>query len=387
VEVEYVAGIGFAARRAAQQKRHLAVGDRLLGEVIVNDDRVHAVVAEELANRAPGKRGEELHWRRVRRGGCDDDGIFERAVLLQHLDELRNRRTLLSDGDVDALKLLVFVITLVQRFLIEDGVERDCGLAGLAVADDELALAAADRDHRVDRLEPGRHRFAHRLARNDPGRLDVDTGASCGVDRSLAVDRIAERIDDAAEKLLTDRHIDDRPGALDRLPFLDLAVRAENDDADIVALKVQRHAARAIFELDHLAGLDLVETVSARDAVADAQDLTDLGDLRFRAEVGDLALEDRGNFCGADIHQPTSFMATRIALSLVFSEPSTIRDPSLTIRPPMIDGSSFKSRSTCRPPEAARSDSLSAATLASVRAAALVTSARVTPRCASYSLR
>src|SRR5208283_6181521 len=99
VEVEYVARVGFAARRPPQQKRHLAVGDRLLGEVIVNDDRVHAVVAEELANRAPGKRGEELHWRRVRRGGGDDDGIFERAVLFQHLDELRNRRTLLSDSD------------------------------------------------------------------------------------------------------------------------------------------------------------------------------------------------------------------------------------------------------------------------------------------------
>ena len=109
------------------------------------------------------------------------------------------------------------------------------------------------------------------LRGNDAGRLDVDAGALCGVDRALAVDRVAERVDDAAEKLLADRHVDDRAGALDRLAFLDLAVRAENDDADVVGLEVQRHAARAVLELDHLAGLDLVEAVGAGDAVADAQ--------------------------------------------------------------------------------------------------------------------
>ena len=338
MQIEHVAGIGFAARRAAQQQRHLAIGDRLLREIVVNDDRVHAVVAEELAHRAAGERREELHRRRVGGGGGDDDRIFERAVLLQHLDELGDRRALLSDRDIDAIELLAFVVALVQRLLVEDGVERDRGLAGLAVADDQLALAAADRDHRVDRLEAGRHRLAHRLARNDAGRLDVDAGALGGVDRALAVDRVAERVDDAAEQLLADRHVDDRAGALDRLAFLDLAVGAENDDADVVALEVQRHAARAVLELDHFAGLDLVEAVGAGDAVADAQHLADLGDFGLGAEIGDLALEDRGNFCGADIHQPTSFMARRIALSLVLSEPSTMREPSLTIRPPMIDG-------------------------------------------------
>ena len=35
---------------------------------------------------------------------------------------------------------------------------RHGGLAGLAVADDQLALAATNRDQRVDRLEAGLHR-------------------------------------------------------------------------------------------------------------------------------------------------------------------------------------------------------------------------------------
>src|ERR1043165_3279514 len=39
--------------------------------------------------------------------------------------------------------------------LVDDGVDRDRRLAGLAVADDQLALAAADGDHGVDGLEAG----------------------------------------------------------------------------------------------------------------------------------------------------------------------------------------------------------------------------------------
>ena len=37
------------ARRAAQQQRHLAVGPGLLGQVVVNDERILAAVAEVLA--------------------------------------------------------------------------------------------------------------------------------------------------------------------------------------------------------------------------------------------------------------------------------------------------------------------------------------------------
>ncbi len=174
VQIEHVARIGFAARRAAQQQRHLAIGDGLLGQIVIDDDGVHAVVAEILAHGAAGERRQELHRRRIGGGGGDDDRVFQRALLFEHLHELRDGRALLPDRDIDAVELDLLVGRLVERLLVEDGVERDRGLAGLAVADDQLALAAADRDQRVDRLEAGRHRLVHRLARNDARRLDVD---------------------------------------------------------------------------------------------------------------------------------------------------------------------------------------------------------------------
>ena len=77
---------------------------------------------------------------------------------------------------------------------------------------------------------------------------------------------------------------------------------AEDHDADIVDFEVERHAADAVGELDHLARLDIVEAVDAGDAVADRKHLADFGDLGLVAEVLDLLLEDGGDFGCADIH-------------------------------------------------------------------------------------
>src|ERR1700690_3894477 len=189
----------------------------------------------------------------------------------------------------------------------------------------------------------------HRLARNDAGRLDLDAGPLHILERPLAVDGIAERVDHAAEQSLADRRIDDGAGALDGLAFLDLAVGTEDHDTDVVGFEVQRHAAGAVLELDHFAGLDVVQPVDAGNAVADGQHLSDFGNLSLLAEILDLVLQDRGNFRGADVHQPASFIACLIELSLVRSELSTIRLPSLTTRPPMIEGSTFTLSATSLP--------------------------------------
>jgi len=50
VEVEHVAGIGFATRWATEQQRELAIGLCLLGQIVINDQGVLAVVAEPLAH-------------------------------------------------------------------------------------------------------------------------------------------------------------------------------------------------------------------------------------------------------------------------------------------------------------------------------------------------
>ena len=133
VKIEHVARISFAARRAAQQKRHLAIGDGLLGQIVIDDHGVHAVVAEIFAHGAAGEGRQELHRGRIGSGGGNDDGVVQRAVLFERLDELCNGRTLLSDGDVDAIELLGLVSALVERLLVDDGVDarpRSCPSGG-----------------------------------------------------------------------------------------------------------------------------------------------------------------------------------------------------------------------------------------------------------------
>ena len=139
--------------------------------------------------------------RRIGRGRRDDDRVAHRVGFLERAHDLRDRRLLLADRVVDADDAGVL--------LIEDRVDRDGGLAGLPVADDQLALAAADRHHRVDRLQAGLQRLLHRLPIDDAGREPLDRRELLRRDRALAVDRLAERVDHAAEQLVADRHRDD----------------------------------------------------------------------------------------------------------------------------------------------------------------------------------
>src|SRR6478735_11169664 len=156
----------FAARRAPEQQRDLAVRLGLLREVVVDDERGLAVVHPVLAHGAAAVRGEVLEHGLVTGRGVHHDRVVHGAVLGQRADGLRDRRRLLADGDVDALHALTL--------LVQDRVDGDGGLAGLAVADDQLALAPTDRRHRVDGLDAGLEWLVHRLAAGDPGRLDLE---------------------------------------------------------------------------------------------------------------------------------------------------------------------------------------------------------------------
>ena len=145
VKIENVARERLAARRTTQQQRNLPVRLRVLGKIVVNHQRMLAVVAEIFAHGAAGVRGDELHRRGIARRGADDDGVIHRAVLLQRLDHADDGGLLLADGDIDADD--------VAALLVDDRVDANGGLAGLAVADDQLALAAADGNHRIDGLQ------------------------------------------------------------------------------------------------------------------------------------------------------------------------------------------------------------------------------------------
>ena len=256
---------------------------------------------EVLAHRAAGVGGDVLERRRVGGAGRDDDRVLHRAVVLERLDDLRDGRALLPDRDVDADDAL--------PLLVDDRVDGDRGLAGLAVADDQLALAAADRDHRVDRLESRLHRLLDGLPVDDARRDPLDRVELRRLDRALAVERLAERVDDAADDGRADRDGDDPLRPADLVPLADLRRVAHEDAADVVLLEVQGEAEDVVRELQELAGHDLVEAVDAGDAVADGEDGPDLGGVDAAVEPGELRLDELRDFACADIgHCGVSFL-------------------------------------------------------------------------------
>ena len=209
-------------------------------------------------------------------GARDDRRVLHRAGLFEGAADRRDGRALLADGDVDAAHLLLGVAGLPVALLVDDRVDRDRRLAGLAVADDELALATADRGHRVDRLDAGLQRLVHRLALDDVGRLQLEGAAALGLDVAQTVDRRAERVDDAAEEGVAHGDREDLARALDDLALLDAGEVTEDDDADLVDVEVEREAQRAVLELQQLVGHGRGKTLDVGDAVAGVRDAADL---------------------------------------------------------------------------------------------------------------
>src|SRR5687768_17194880 len=95
----------------------------------------------------------------------------------------------------------------VETRLADHRVDADRRLAGGTVADDELALATADGDHRVDRHDAGLHRLADRPTADDPGRELLDGVRRGARYRALAVERFPQRVDHAPEQSLADRNL------------------------------------------------------------------------------------------------------------------------------------------------------------------------------------
>ena len=165
----------------------------------------------------------------------------------------------------------------------------------------------------------------NRFTRDDARRLHFDAAALGAYDRALAVDRVAERVDHAAEQALADRDVHDGAGPLHGVAFRDVAVIAEDNDAHVVVFEVQRHALETAGEFDHFTGLDIVESVDASDTVTHRHARSDFGDVGLGTEIGDLFFQDGGDFRGADFHQPAPFITSFILSSWVLSEESIIR--------------------------------------------------------------
>src|ERR1051326_7035664 len=296
MKIKHIAWIRLASGWSAQQQRDLAVRPRVLAQIVIDDQRVFAFPHEILAHRTAGKRRQIPQRRRVLGRNGHDDGVLHRAFLLEDVHDFGDRRRLLPDGDVDTRQ--------VAAALIDDRVQRNRRLARLAVADDQLALAAADRDHRVDGFDARLDGRVDRRTQHDARCDDLDRPRGhVGWQRALTVERLAQRVHHATDQLRTDRDRGDAPGAAHLVAFFDVRVRPDDHDADRFFFEVQSDAHDLLFgELDQLERADIAEAIHARDTVTHLDHRANLTRLDGRGEVCDLLDKDGVDFFGWRCH-------------------------------------------------------------------------------------
>jgi hypothetical protein len=205
VQVEHVAGVRLAARRAAQQQRDGAVGLGLLRQVVEDDQDVLAAVHPVLADGRAGVGREVLEARGVGGRGRDDRGVLHRAGVLERALDGRDRGALLADGDVDAATCLfvspdsqlAFWLMIVSIAIAVLPVWRSPMMSWRWPRPIGIIASMA--------LMPVCSGSCTDLRCMTPGAWQLEGAAALDAgDLAEAVDRVAERVDDAAEVALAD---------------------------------------------------------------------------------------------------------------------------------------------------------------------------------------
>ena len=266
----------------------------MLGQVVVDDQRMLAPVSKVFADGATGIGRQILHGRRVRRGGRDHHAAVHDPRVLQGFDHLGHGGSLLSDGHVDGDDARIP--------LVDDGVDGHGGLARLAVADDQLALSPADGNHGVDGLQPGLQRLGHRLAVHHAGRQPLDRHVGVGGDGPLAVLGPAQRVHDPPQHGLAGRYLHDAAGPLHQVALRDLVELAEEHRAHVVLLQIEGQTVNVVGKLHQLQGHHLVQPVDPGDAVPRRDDGPHLADHQSGAVVLNLTPDDLTDLVRLDRH-------------------------------------------------------------------------------------
>jgi len=144
VQIEHITGVSFTTWGTSQKERHLTVSDGLLGQIVIDDETVHAVVTEVFTNSATGVRSQELEGSGIGGGSSNDDSVSEGLTFLEETHNVGNSGSLLTDSDVDAVELLNFIASIVITLLVKDGIDGNSGLTSLTITNDQFTLTTTN---------------------------------------------------------------------------------------------------------------------------------------------------------------------------------------------------------------------------------------------------
>ena len=199
--------------------------------------------------------------------GHDHDRVIHRALLAQTSDRFGDRRRALTNGAINTND--------IAAALIQNGVDRDRGLARPAITQNQLALPAPDRNERVDHFQSGLERHRHRRAIHDRRGGSLDRQTFARRHRPIAIERSTKRIDHAPEQPFAHGHVHDPPGPLNFIARVQTLIFAEQNDADFLLVHVERDPEKIAGKPEQFLKARIRKTGDACDAGRDANDRTD----------------------------------------------------------------------------------------------------------------
>ena len=192
-------------------------------------------------------------------------------MLAKCLHCVCNGGTLLTDCNVDALH--------TKTALVDDGVDRNSGLTGLTVTNDEFALSTTNWGHCVDRLDAGLQWLVHWLATHDARSLDFHGAADCANDVTLTVDGRTKCVDNATKHRVTNWDGENATSCFNSLAFFNGVCFAEHNYTDEIFIKVESETNGSVLELKKFVHHAIRQARNAGDTVAHFCDATNSGCL------------------------------------------------------------------------------------------------------------
>ncbi len=297
MHIEHVARIRLTPRRLAGQQRDLAVARRMFGEIVDDHEHMLAKVAEILGHGDTGKRRDPLQ---PRRAGCardDDNAALRSTFAVDRVNRAAHTGCFLPHRDVNADHVAVA--------LVDNGVDGDGGFADGAVADNQLPLPAPQRKQSVHHHQPGLHRLRHQLAVDNRRCRALDRCQCFARNRSLAIERAAQRVDDPAQQLRPHRHAHHIAGAANALPGLDRIGIVEQHTADPFTVQHLGKAELPASELQQLVEAHTRQAGNQRDPIPHLLNPADLIRMRanpcsaeFFSGLGQPGIGQRGRIIG-----------------------------------------------------------------------------------------
>ena len=220
---------------------------------------------------------------------------------MEPLDNLGHGGSLLSHSDVDAVQHLLLVSGLVESLLVDDGVNGDGSLASLTISNDQLTLTTTNGHQAVHGLDAGLHGLLDGLPGDDAGGLQSDPVPVLAGDGTLAINGVAESVNNTAKDLGTHGDIHNSSGPLDNISLLDELVITEDDNTNVVGLQVESHSLQAGAELHHLLGLDVLEAVDTGNTVSNGEHTAGLLQVDSGGGRENSLLQDGGDLSSSSL--------------------------------------------------------------------------------------